>query len=173
MKFKLFIFPLFLVLCSCSSIQSIEVESQGVSGTVIEYGIFARSREDAIMWSNELSTNNVIWEGGEATLIEQTDLIPIIRGIYFAFKYEIKNLPEGDVALDWKVIHPPIKKTDGTVSTGYSYKRTVVSTGGYTDGISGYSLDEDYEMVPGIWVFSYSYNGKLLAEQKFELIANE
>jgi hypothetical protein len=165
-KRTLFLFLIFLAI----PVLALEQFSSPI-GKIVSYGIYSRPVEGGSSWSNAAATNHKIGEGGESSLEKQTSEIPIIKDIYFAFTYEIIGLPEGAVLLDWTVQHPKMVKPDGTKSSGYTYRRPVFVKNGIARGISGYGLNEPYEMVPGEWVFTYSYRGKAVVSQRFVTIA--
>ncbi|WP_290699178.1 DUF3859 domain-containing protein [Amphritea sp.] len=157
-------FLVFLISFSCFATSKSAVTPQG---NVTEYGIFAYTRNGGTSWVNPISTTPIIHEGTKSFLIKKSNQIPVIKSLYFAFSYKLSGLPDGEVLLDWRVIHPEMQKPDGTTSTGYSYKRPVTVKNGVTSGTSGYTFDEPYEMVSGEWQFIYSYKGQQLVSQKF------
>ncbi len=95
------------------------------------------------------------------------------RNIYFGFAYELSGLPDGEIELDWTVVHPEMTKPDGTTSTGYTYIKPATVEDGLAGGVSGYMLNRDYELVPGQWIFSYSYEGQVLVKKDFTVYLPE
>lgn len=165
LRVLLVLLVLVISITSCAS--AIVDESIQPSGEVITYGIYAYSKDDGRTWINPLSTSPGIWEDGFAVLIKKTDRIPLLKDIYFAFDYTIRGFHDGKVQLDWTVTHPVIIKPNGSQSSGYSYVREFVIKDGKTSGTSGYILNQDYELVPGQWTFSYSYQGTELVRKSF------
>ena len=165
------IFLIAILVQSCATVPT-EVISNP-SGKIVSFGIYAYSKNGGRSWVNPISTSPTIWEGRDAVLVKKTDKIPLIKDINFAFEYELKGLPDGEVKLDWTVSHPKIVKPDGTTSTGYSYKRSVLVEKGKAEGWSGYILNQDYELVTGKWTFSYSYNGIVLVKKTFTIYFNK
>jgi hypothetical protein len=103
-------------------------------------------------------------------LIERTTCIPAKRGIHFGFRYRVFGDPPGRVALRM-VNHYPADGLRNPATNKVHHMGEVVQPA-VTGGVSlytGYSFDEDWEAVPGIWVFEIWHNGKLLASQKFEI----
>ena len=139
------------------------------AGEVLAYGVYAYSGDKGRSWINPLSTSPVVWEGGDAVLVKQIDRVPLIKDIYFAFEYEFHGLPDGEISMDWAVRHPEITRPDGSISTGYTYAREFTVQNGRAGGVSGYILNQDYELVPGEWSLSYSYQGNVLVEKVFTL----
>ncbi len=157
-----------IILCSLPLILGLsENNLYTTSGQITEYGIFAYSKDGGKSWTNPISSSPTIHEGVDSFLVMETSSIPIIKDIYFAFSYRIVGFPDGDVELDWIVIHPEMEKSDGTLSTGYSYKRYITVENGVAEGTSGYMLNQPYEQVEGEWEFSYSYKGKVLVSKIF------
>jgi hypothetical protein len=103
-------------------------------------------------------------------LLERTTCIPAARGIRFGFRYRVFGEPAGQVALRM-VNHYPADGLRNPATNKVHYTGEVVQPA-IAGGISlytGYGFDEDWEVVPGIWVFEIWYKGKLLASQKFEV----
>ena len=161
--------PLCLLVLAATLVMWSPVAAEQPRGRVVEYGVFVYDLASAQAWNNAATTSQVVWEGGQVQLVQRTQRVPLVKDIYFAFQYVLSGLPEGEVELLWTVEHPPIEKPDGTVSTGYSYSRTEETAGGQVAGQSGYVLNKDFELVPGTWVFSYSYAGKVLVRQEFQV----
>lgn len=138
-------------------------------GRVIDYGIYAYSRDGGKTWIHPTSRDPVTSEHAFPVLIEKTTRIPAVKDVYFAYDYEITGLPEGVVHMQLQVKHPLMKKPDGTVATGYTQNSQFLVAKGQVHGFSGYILEHEWEHVPGTWTFSYHYEGKKLLEQKFEV----
>lgn len=104
-------------------------------------------------------------------LVEHTICIPARHGTKFGFRYRVLGDPsDGLITLRMVVRYPA-----GGVrnpSTNKVHDSGEILQPGNAAGMSlysGYSFDEDWEIVPGTWVFEIWYNEKLLASQKFEV----
>ena len=138
-------------------------------GKVLAHGIYAYSRDGGKTWIHPTTTKTIRSEHAFPVLLEKTTRIPAIKNIYFAYDYEISDLPEGVVHMQLKVKHPLLKKPDGTIATGYTQNSQFLVAKGLVHGFSGYILEHDWEIVPGAWSFSLHYEGKVLLEQQFEV----
>lgn len=134
---------------------------------ILEYGYYEFT-EDAKRVENQATTSGYVQQG-VAKLVEKTTRIPIEKGRLFGFRFKISGVTRqiGVLPLELIVRHPPMKKPDGTVSTGYRYPVHLdLSDGGVVDQ-TGYSLMQDYEMVEGEWVFEYRFLSNTFMEQHF------
>ena len=137
------------------------------SGRITSYGIYAYSLDDA---HSTQAGGNVTYTQVKPVLAVTSDYIPLLKGIYFGYRFKLDDLPPGQVELTWTVKHPPIRKADGSTDTGYSLVRKVNVDRGSIVGDSGYILSDDDELVPGDWTFTYSYNGKVLVGKTFHVV---
>ena len=105
------------------------------------------------------------------TLIKNTETFVPNAGMHFGIRYMIRGFPRGAKVPIKVVQRYPIAglKNPRTGKTTYSYQQTSFKTIGYP-AFEGYHLGAAWELVPGIWSFEIWYGGRLLAEQKFELI---
>lgn len=155
-----------VALCAWASVPAAHA-ADAPSGSITSYGIYAYSLANA---HKTQAGTNVTYTQIDPVLAVTSDTIPLLKGIYFGYKFKLEGLPSGTVELTWTVRHPPFHKADGSTDTGYSLVRKVhIGLGGFT-GNSGYILSDDDEMVPGPWTFSYSYNGKVLVTKTFHVV---
>lgn len=98
-------------------------------------------------------------------IIVSTDTIPGKKGSRFGVVYELQSSDDTVVTLKVEWIYPKkIVNNDGQSFRALKYK-TTRSTNQET--YSSYILDEDYEVVPGKWIFRLSYNKKKIYEHVF------
>jgi hypothetical protein len=105
-------------------------------------------------------------------LIRNTDTFKPALGMHFGIRYTIRGFPTG-ARVPIKVVQRyPIAGllNPRTRKTTYAYQQTSMKVVGYP-AFEGYHLGAAWELVPGIWSFEIWHNGRLLAEQKFELTA--
>ncbi len=107
------------------------------------------------------SPTGIVHKNKNMLIYEETTLIPLRKNISFAFHHTFFNIPKGEL-IDERVTHPKFIKPSGEVTHEYT-RRKRPGTG------SGYSLDNDFELVRGKWTFEYSYKGKKLCEQSFRV----
>jgi len=104
-------------------------------------------------------------------LVERTTRIPARIGMNFGFNFHVLGQPEnGTVTLRQVVRFPP-----GGVrnpKTGKVHEVSEVDRPSIIGGVRyrGYSFDEEWETVPGKWVFEFWYEGKMIASQTFEVV---
>jgi len=138
-----------------------------VSGTVTEYGYY-KMTSDPKRYRNISATSGYVKEGGEPELVEKTDRIPLQLKRLFGFKFRISGFDEKrTVQLKLVVSHPEITRPNGSTSTGYSYPLVLDVQQGVIENESGYSIDNQYEMVEGEWKFEYWYDQQKLVSQTF------
>ena len=134
---------------------------------ILEYGYYEFQGESQRM-EHPLTASGHVTQG-RAKLVEQTQRIPIKKGRLFGFRFHIGNIREGVniIPLELVVKHPPMKKPDGTVSTGYRYPMDLKLDKGEVTDNSGYRLSETFEMVEGDWSFEFLYMNEPLLKQEF------
>ena len=138
-----------------------------VSGTVTEYGYYQMT-VDPKRYRNISATSGYVKEGGKPELVEKTDRIPLQLKSLFGFKFRITGFDEKrTVQLELVVSHPKITRPNGSTSTGYSYPLVFDVQQGVIENETGYSIDNQYEMVEGEWKFEYWYNKQKLVSQTF------
>jgi hypothetical protein len=134
---------------------------------ILEYGYYQFTGK-ASRIKNERSTSGYVRKG-QAKLVKKTTQIPIEKGRLFGFRFRIEGVDSnvGVIPLELVVEHPPMKKPDGSVSTGYRYPLELKAQNGVVEDKTGYSLNQDYELVEGEWHFQYRFMNKPLLEQRF------
>jgi len=60
-----------------------------------------------------------------------------------------------------------MKKSDGSISSGYRYNVHLKLNNGMVEDQVGYSINEDFEMVEGDWQFEFLFMNKTLLKQTF------
>lgn len=146
--------------------QSVDT-TQAIRGRVTSYGLYEVLRTGPLI-NNSATNTGKTHSASTIQLIKQTDQIPLKKGNYFGFQTRIEPLPgKSFIKLKKVVTHPPMVLPDGSIKSGYQVDETKKVSSGVAFTTSGYSLDEDYELVVGEWVFQYWFAGKILIEQKF------
>lgn len=161
-----------LVACDRGTVESRSTVEPGASdltpgGRVIKYGIYELIRTGRLVDNPDTSTGKA-HSSSTIQFIEQTDRIPIRKGNYFGFQSRIEPLPGVSfVKLKKVVTHPEMILPDGSRKSGYEVDEIKKVSSGVAFATSGYSLDEDYELVAGEWIFQYWIEDRMLIEQKF------
>jgi hypothetical protein len=144
------------------------VVDQDIVGRVTQYGLYDVLRSGPLVDKPDTNTGKT-HSASTIQHIKRTDQIPISKGVYFGFKTRIEPLPgKAFIKLKKVVRHPEMVLPDGSTSRGYQVNETKKVSSAVAFTTSGYSLDEDYEMVAGDWVFQYWYEDKLVVEQRFQ-----
>lgn len=106
---------------------------------------------------------------GKTQLVKNTQRIPLQKGRLFGFRFRITGVERnvGVLPLELVVVHPEMKKPDGSLSTGYRYNLELKLTSGVVEDKMGYRFNEDFEMVEGDWHFEFRFLNKTLLKQTF------
>ncbi len=93
-----------------------------------------------------------------------------IEGVFckqFAVEFRAANLAPGDTAIVQVTLdHPLWTRPDG-VSGTREVGHATLSGGDWND--AGYSLEEDWSLVPGPWTYTISQGARVLASVTFEV----
>jgi Domain of unknown function (DUF3859) len=133
---------------------------------IVERGLFhtetARRTLDSNSPTGRLSTVANI------KLVKSTTTIPARRGVEMGIRIVIDGAPKG-ARIPLKVIeHFPKAGVHNpkTQAITYLYEHRFTMKIGDRH-YEGYSLDNPWEVVPGVWTFDVWYHGHKMAEQKF------
>jgi len=147
------------------------IPPQTPTATIVNFGIY-EVVESGRKYEHKESTAGYAEEGVKVTLVKKTTDIPLKKGVIFGIEWEAQGLPDIPIKIAMRVKHPQTTKPDGTVSTGFDEmlpfspkKGRIKKRGDY------YGLSEDWEMLPGEWSLSMVYEGKVLCEEVFRVIA--
>ncbi|MCF6256086.1 MAG: DUF3859 domain-containing protein [Gammaproteobacteria bacterium] len=134
---------------------------------IIERGYYNFIDETERLASPLISSGYV--KRGEAELVKDTQRIPLEMGRLFGFRFRISGIDKniGVIPLELVVVHPEMKKSDGSSSSGYRYNIHLKLTNGMVEDQIGYSINEDFEMVEGDWQFEFLFMNKTLLKQAF------
>ena len=135
---------------------------------LLEYGTFRK-----LVSTNDISDAGSLTGARHAVakvaLIESTTNVPARIGTSFGFRVKIPGTPSDDVVpCTAKCFHP--KLTDP--SSGRSSEVDQWDTSGLAgqDGYIGYTLDNDWELVPGAWTLQVFLDSKLVLEKTFNVV---
>jgi hypothetical protein len=143
-------------------------QKQGLPyGKATKYGLF-HERGRGVVQDNATTSTGKIIRGATLEFAENTDRIPLHKGVHFGYRYWLKFAPEqARPAFKRVLIHPEMTLPNG--SKVIRSERTIrkKATHGIVTAIDAYALSEDYELVEGEWTFQLWHGDKMLAEQKF------
>ncbi len=104
-------------------------------------------------------------------LLQSTTNVPARVGTRFGFRYRILGQPRNaPITLTMVGIHPSFTnpKTGKTATRDEYQLQSWIG-----DTYTCYSLDEDWELIPGKWTFEVWHEGKKLCEQSFMVVADQ
>ena len=133
---------------------------------VLDYGMYEAEKIDRITELSGVSRDIV----NNVQLLGITNRIPAKVGIKFGFRYIIVGEPlDSRVTLKAVIVYPPA----GVVSpkSGLLHTISYPKPGQIGANVSfvGYSADEAWELVPGIWTVQLWLGDKKFAEQTFTM----
>ena len=102
------------------------------------------------------------------TLVQATTNIPARIGTRFGFRYTIHGTPSNaPIVLTMVGEHPPLKDP----RTGKAQRRDAYELQSWIgQTYTSYSLDKEWELIPGRWKFEVWHKGKKLCEQSFKVV---
>jgi hypothetical protein len=144
---------------------SAQTSSSVQSAEIVEYGIYRIALTGEHIPLSSTAAGAVEPAAG-VRLITTANRVPAVVGTTFGCLFVVRGEPTGaPVTLDIVVEHPPFDKAPGQ-KTGTTdrvpWPYVIGQKVGYT-----YTLDNDWEAVPGDWSIQVWYRGRKLAEQKF------
>ena len=109
----------------------------------------------------------------EAELLQSGSVFAANRGLNFGFRYVLHSPGEdrcGVEGFEMFIVHPPIKGPDGQERTTSTIPMKVCFNDGKADDFLIYSLEEDYEVLPGSWTMQVRKDGEVLLSRSFTLL---
>jgi hypothetical protein len=138
--------------------------------TIEEYGIYAvrTSGEIPAERTAKGSVHSLVREDPE--LIRATSIIAPQLGMSFGFRARVDAGPPGSTVADvrLRVTHPPITNPRTGVATRVDEWDWPMSPG--VPRYTGWRFDEPSEMVEGPWTMQVVGDGRVLAEQNFQVL---
>ena len=154
-----------------SGIQKDKHEKQATPGIprgkATRYGLFRERGKGWTQQDEKTSTGRLIRKP-KLEFVDQTDRIPLRKGVYFGYNYWLKIEPDKSRAdLRRVLVHPEMVMPDGSKVSRSERTIRKRTTHGIVTALDGYALSEDYELVEGNWTFQLWYQDDLLVEQSF------
>ncbi|UCV21098.1 DUF3859 domain-containing protein [Ferribacterium limneticum] len=97
-------------------------------------------------------------------ITEQTDEIPLRKGIGFGFAWKAKNLPPS-ATITYRLEHPVLTRPDGRSLDHFEENLRQNTKLGVIETVDCNFLSEEHELVPGTWTLSVIHNGSLLVKR--------
>ena len=138
---------------------------------IIDYGIY-EFRAPGDVGGNKAVSKRISFVE-QINLVKKTRKIPASLNTNFGFRYKIKGTPLGaNIRITRVTIYPSSGLTDpNSGSAEYNYKTTFLRQIGGGKYYVGFGFDQEWELVPGTWVFQLWYEGGKLAEERFTVYA--
>ncbi len=158
---------LLLVACCAAS----RAEPQGAQAEILWTGVFQANIVGAVDQPNTAigRTNQL----GNIEKLETTTTVPARLGVSFGLEYRLTGGAEGSMATIQIAVVPPKAGLLNPATQRRLYRETwrpsSVVIGAPT--VIGYSLERDWEVVPGLWKFEIWQGNRKLGEQTFCLVA--
>lgn len=107
----------------------------------------------------------------DVSLLQGTTVIPIHKGLRFGLRYTVVGgAPEfaaRSVSLRMVTRFPHSGLWDPRSGETYFKKEYIIERLLGSAGYRVFHLDEDWELIPGLWVFEFWHDDKKVAEQEF------
>ncbi len=157
---RLVLLIMLLVPCHFASAQTSTVDRI----QIVEKGIY---RSVTTKQSNDSGTSSAINTVRDPELITSTTSVFGHVGIRFGLRYVAFGGPGADAELTFKTSFPPsgLRNPSNGQLIFQSMQTAVVPLGAplYWE----YHLENDWEVVPGLWIFEFWHSNKKLGEQRF------
>ncbi len=136
---------------------------------VVEYGIYTTTATGEVSAPGTASgTRSIVTDVRHAAT---TRTVPAQKGAEFGFRYTVVGAPAGAIVpIHFVTIFPaPGLRNPATQQVKDRSEYDVNVAIGQTS-FKSYGLDNDWEVVPGVWTMQIWYQGRKLAEQKFTVV---
>ena len=163
MKFVMLL-SLLLLASTGSHAQTLQIERIDV----VEYGLYTATTTSQEAADTATGTASALTEIRHAAT---TRTVPAQQGVRFGFRFTVVGAPVGaNVQLHFVTVYPiPGLRNPATQELKalgeYDHSVTIGES-----SYRGYSLDYDWEVVPGIWTLQIWYQDRKLAEQQFTVV---
>jgi hypothetical protein len=139
-------------------------EASGVE--IVEYGLYTADVTGQLRDSNGIVSNVV----ENLCHVATTTTVPMRRALHFGFRYRVDGPASGDaVELTLAVRFPStVQPTPATQPLARHERSATLAVG--TVSYTGYSFDQTWEFMPGIWTLEVLQHGRKLAEKSFTVV---
>jgi len=150
-----------LLLSSASYAQEPKVTSVGVT----EFGIYTAELVKAEKAPGTVAgTTNIVTH---MRLVARTRTIPAKTHTAFGFRFNLVGTPDGAIAPLHAVTIFPSAMTDPATHVSKTQSESDIGLTIGAVGYHGYEMDDEWEVLPGVWTFQIWSQGRKLAEQSF------
>lgn len=154
-----------LILCLANLIQAADLQVRAAE--IVGYGIFDTSSSSSGRGFTAASIAQDNVKGVQ--FIEYTTDIPAKLGVNFGIQYVINSRPRGKPIKVTSIVKFPEGGLQRPRGRLYAESRDTheVTIGG--KALHGYGFDEEWELVPGIWIFELWYRDVRLIKKTFNV----
>ena len=107
------------------------------------------------------------WVGTKLSNIEETNRIPLKKGHGFNVQLLLFKLPADITAIEANITHPAMTLPSGEILESRTGSIPTKTEMGFPEVSFTYTLDEDYELVEGDWVITFTHQGEELFQITF------
>ena len=171
-KLKLKVVTLGMVLILCAfKVYGGEDYLKAAEGVSFAYGHVQRTGGDMIADPN--SETGFRWINTKLANMGETNRIPLKKGHGFHVKLLLFKLPSATKSIQVSMTHPQMNLPTGEVLKSSSFRIPTQLNGAFPEASLSYTLDEDYELVAGDWVVTFTHLGAELFNIKFVTYVDE
>jgi hypothetical protein len=119
--------------------------------------------------SSERGTDGVIQHQlSNALLIKSTTKITARQGVRFGVQYRVSGVPDSTTVELRRVLrYPAPGAAIPSAKAPLPYDEIEVQCSAGIDCLTGYGLDQPWEVIPGKWTFEFWSGDRMVAEQSF------
>ena len=139
--------------------------AQDVRINVFEHGIYTAETVRTERLPNGFDSNIV----QNICHVMTTEAVPARMVLQFGMRYRVEGEPVGaPIVLQRITRFPvPLRPPTGASAQSVSEYATRIAIG--ATSYAGYGFDHDWELVAGTWILELWWNGRMLAQQRFEI----
>lgn len=148
-------------------------ETTNIQGRVLGYGILKPPAPRTNAPRQLTQGTNSAPRTQLPTISPTTNVIPARIGLSFGMLYEIAGFKTNTDAVELVTVTKFPKMTFPDKSSAIAFTRLTRSpvNNGFTWGISAFTFEHPFELVPGEWQMQVSYGNKTVAQQTFTVYA--
>ena len=161
---------LFFAVNAYSEEASEETYFRAAEGVSFAYGHVKRSGGEMIADPN--SATGFRWINTKLANVEETNRIPLKKGHGFHVQLLLFKLPAETASIKVSMTHPEMQLPSGQLLSNSTFMIPTRVSGVVPEASLSYTLDEDYELVAGDWVVTFSHAGKELYQITFVTYAD-
>ncbi|RLA46235.1 MAG: hypothetical protein DRR06_05540 [Gammaproteobacteria bacterium] len=165
MKLRIVMLTIALAFCSANVYSAFDYlrAAEGVS-----YSHSHVQRTGGQLIEDPNSETGHSWVNTKLTNIEETNRIPLEKGHGFHVQLLLFTLPAETKAVEVSITHPRMVLPSGEILTNQTGSIPAQNAGmGFPEASFTYTLDEDYELVEGDWVITFTHQGDELFQITF------